>query len=52
MEGHIYDVYSCKFFPSGLIVLSGGMDMTVRIYSVEDGWNARTMKGHKAGKHG
>ena len=41
------DVYKCRFFPSGLVVLSGGMDMTVRIFAVDNGWNARTMVGHK-----
>ena len=50
LEGHIYEVYCSRFFPSGMVVLSGGMDMTVRIFSVEDAWNARTMKGHKARK--
>jgi len=51
LEGHIYEVYCSRFFPSGMVVLSGGMDMTVRVFSVEDAWNARTMKGHKAAVH-
>uniref|UniRef100_A0AC35GVY4 Uncharacterized protein n=1 Tax=Panagrolaimus sp. PS1159 TaxID=55785 RepID=A0AC35GVY4_9BILA len=51
LEGHVMDVYKCRFFPSGLVVLSGGMDMTVRIFSVENGWNARTMIGHKGPIH-
>uniref|UniRef100_A0A914YSR6 Uncharacterized protein n=1 Tax=Panagrolaimus superbus TaxID=310955 RepID=A0A914YSR6_9BILA len=51
LEGHIMDVYKCRFFPSGLVVLSGGIDMAVRVFSVETGWNARTMIGHKGPVH-
>ncbi|KHJ92509.1 WD domain, G-beta repeat protein [Oesophagostomum dentatum] len=30
LKGHVMDVYKCRFFPSGLVVLSGGMDMSVK----------------------
>ncbi|VDM71462.1 unnamed protein product [Strongylus vulgaris] len=40
------DVYKCRFFPSGLVVLSAGMDMSVKVWSVETGQCPRTFKGH------
>uniref|UniRef100_A0A8R1DVU8 WD_REPEATS_REGION domain-containing protein n=1 Tax=Caenorhabditis japonica TaxID=281687 RepID=A0A8R1DVU8_CAEJA len=46
LEGHLMDVYRCMFFPSGLIVLSAGMDMTLRIWAVDTGKCARVLKGH------
>jgi len=46
LDGHYGDVYSCKFFPSGLVVLSGGADMQLKIWSVETGECAQTMIGH------
>ncbi|CAR98684.1 Protein CBG25234 [Caenorhabditis briggsae] len=46
LEGHIMDVYRCMYFPSGLVVLSGGMDMTVKIWGVDSGKCAATLKGH------
>uniref|UniRef100_A0A914E9C7 Uncharacterized protein n=1 Tax=Acrobeloides nanus TaxID=290746 RepID=A0A914E9C7_9BILA len=47
LEGHLLDVLKCRFFPSGLVVLSGGLDMTVRVFSVETGQCARTLMGHR-----
>lgn len=44
------DVYKCRFFPSGLVVLSAGMDMSVRVWSVETGSCPRTFRGHTKGK--
>ncbi|KAG9465125.1 hypothetical protein GDO78_018875 [Eleutherodactylus coqui] len=49
LEGHIYDVNCCTFFPSGMVVLSGGMDAQVKIWSVEDASCPVTFRGHKAG---
>ncbi|VDO28417.1 unnamed protein product [Haemonchus placei] len=46
LKGHVMDVYKCRFFPSGLVVLSAGMDMTVKIWSVDTGLCPRTLKGH------
>uniref|UniRef100_A0A1I7XT02 WD_REPEATS_REGION domain-containing protein n=1 Tax=Heterorhabditis bacteriophora TaxID=37862 RepID=A0A1I7XT02_HETBA len=49
LEGHIMDIYKCRFFPSGMVVLSAGMDLTVRVWSVETGQCVRTFKGHTQG---
>ena len=50
LEGHRGDVYTCRFFPSGVVILSGGADMQLKIWSAETGQCAATMTGHKAGK--
>ncbi|XP_031751960.1 proteasomal ATPase-associated factor 1 isoform X3 [Xenopus tropicalis] len=47
LEGHTRDVFSCKFFPSGQEVLSGGLDSLVKVWSVNDGSCLVTMKGHR-----
>ncbi|CAD6196643.1 unnamed protein product [Caenorhabditis auriculariae] len=47
LKGHAMDVYKCRFFPSGSVALSAGMDMTVRIWAIDNGNCARTLKGHK-----
>ncbi|KAK3596932.1 hypothetical protein CHS0354_002499 [Potamilus streckersoni] len=47
LEGHYGDVYSCKFFPTGIVVLSAGSDMQVKIWSAETGHCAATLIGHK-----
>ncbi|KAI6242966.1 WD domain, G-beta repeat protein [Aphelenchoides fujianensis] len=49
LEGHVLDVNVARFFPSGMVVLSGGMDMSLRIWSVEKGHCARVLTGHTAG---
>ena len=49
MIGHVCDVYACKFFPSGMVVLSGGADMQLKVWSAETGQCAANMIGHKAG---
>lgn len=43
------DVYMCRFFPSGIVVLSGGADLRLKIWSVEDGSCPRTLTGHTRG---
>ncbi|XP_023238754.1 proteasomal ATPase-associated factor 1-like [Centruroides sculpturatus] len=48
LNGHVWDVYSCRFFPSGIVVLSGGADMQLKIWSVETGDCPVTLRGHKA----
>lgn len=48
LEGHLGDVYICRFFPSGIVVLSSGTDMQIKIWSAENGSCPVTMKGHKA----
>ena len=49
-EGHVFDVNCCRFFPSGLVVLSGGMDAQLKIWSAEDASCVVTFKGHKGGE--
>jgi len=49
LEGHYGDVYTCRFFPSGVVVLSGGADTQLKIWSAETGQCAATLIGHSAG---
>ncbi|XP_045195880.1 proteasomal ATPase-associated factor 1-like [Mercenaria mercenaria] len=49
LEGHYGDVYTCRFFPSGIVILSGGADMQLKIWSAETGKCAATLRGHLAG---
>ena len=49
LEGHLSDVYSCRFFPSGVVVLSAGADMQLKIWSAETGKCAANLVGHRAG---
>jgi WD40 repeat protein len=46
LEGHLGEVYSAKLFPTGIVVLSGGADMQVKVWSAKDGSCTGTMKGH------
>ncbi|KAJ2555582.1 hypothetical protein IWW35_000612 [Coemansia sp. RSA 1878] len=46
LEGHIGDITSCVFFPSGQVVLSGATDMQIKIWSACDGTNPVTLVGH------
>ncbi|KAI8520799.1 Proteasomal ATPase-associated factor 1 [Branchiostoma belcheri] len=49
LQGHIGEVNTCRFFPSGVVVLSGGMDSQLKIWSAEDGSCPVTLRGHKGG---
>lgn len=49
LEGHVLDVLSARFFPSGKVVLSASSDMSLRIWSAEDGRCAAVLRGHTAG---
>ena len=49
LSGHYGDVYTCRFFPSGIVVLTGGADTQLKIWSAETGQCAATLTGHKAG---
>ena len=49
LEGHVGDVYRCRFFPSGTVILTGGADTQLKIWSAENGQCAATLTGHKAG---
>ncbi len=48
LSGHISDVNTAKFFPSGIVVLSGGADLRVKIWSVENG-KSPVQLGHLSG---
>ena len=50
LEGHVGDVYTCRFFPSGIVILSGGADLQLKIWSALDGSCPRTLIGHTRGK--
>lgn len=49
LSGHVADVECVKFFPSNKVLLTGGSDMCVKIWSVEDGSCPVTLAGHKRG---
>ncbi|KAJ1671986.1 hypothetical protein GGF38_000384 [Coemansia sp. RSA 25] len=48
LEGHIGDITSCTFFPSGQVVLTGASDLRLRVWSASDGTNPVTLVGHTA----
>lgn len=48
LNGHLDEITSLKFFPSGQVLLSGSTDMKLKIWSLEDGSNPRTFEGHKS----
>ena len=37
MEGHLGEVYTAQLFPSGVVVLSGGSDLRIKIWSASTG---------------
>ncbi|CAG7835716.1 unnamed protein product [Allacma fusca] len=47
LEGHVADIYTCRFFPSGVVILSAGADLCIKIWSAENGQNPVTLKGHR-----
>ncbi|KAJ2909719.1 hypothetical protein GGI21_001601, partial [Coemansia aciculifera] len=48
LEGHLGDITSCTFFPSGQVVLTGASDLSLRVWSASDGTNPVTLIGHTA----
>lgn len=46
LRGHGGPVYKCRFFPSGLVVLSAGSDGSCKIFCAKSGINPVTLKGH------
>ncbi|KAL4147085.1 hypothetical protein PRNP1_010841 [Phytophthora ramorum] len=48
LKGHVADVTSARFFPSSQVVLTGSLDFTLRIWSVQ-GQCAAVLKGHRGG---
>lgn len=51
LDGHIGDVNFCRFFPSGLVVLSGAADLRLKVWSAEDGSSPVTLTGHTYGNY-
>jgi proteasomal ATPase-associated factor 1 len=47
LGGHLIHTTCVKFFASGEVVISAGMDLQLKIWSVVDGSNPRTLMGHK-----
>ncbi|KAK1937884.1 Proteasomal ATPase-associated factor 1 [Phytophthora citrophthora] len=48
LNGHVMDVTSARFFPSSQVLLTGSLDFTLRIWSVQ-GRCAAVLKGHRGG---
>lgn len=48
LVGHISDVNVSKFFPSGIVVVSCGADLRIKIWSIENG-KSPVMLGHLSG---
>ncbi|XP_038207995.1 proteasomal ATPase-associated factor 1 [Zerene cesonia] len=46
LKGHGGPIYKCRFFPSGIVVISAGADGSSRIWSAQSGINPVTLKGH------
>lgn len=46
LDGHLGDIYTCRFFPSGIVVLSAGADMQLKIWSAETGACPVSLVGH------
>ncbi|KAI8969149.1 WD40-repeat-containing domain protein [Mycotypha africana] len=46
LNGHLSDVTTVRFFPSNLVVLTGGADFQLKIWSAINGSNPVTLKGH------
>ena len=44
------DVETCRFFPSGVVILTGGVDMRLKIWSAQDASCPRTLVGHTGGQ--
>lgn len=44
-DAHMSDVTAVQIFPSGAVALSAGLDYTIKIWSLVDGSNPRTMRG-------
>ncbi|XP_022089924.1 proteasomal ATPase-associated factor 1-like [Acanthaster planci] len=49
LKGHFGEVITCRFFPSGIVVLTGGLDRQIKIWSAEDGSCPVTIRGHSGG---
>ncbi|PWN18042.1 hypothetical protein BCV69DRAFT_314886 [Microstroma glucosiphilum] len=47
LTGHVGDVQAASFLPSSLVLLTASSDLTLRLYSAQDGICPRVFKGHK-----
>lgn len=47
LQGHPIYTSKVEFFPSGEVLMSTGADMSIKIWSVIDGSNPRSLVGHK-----
>lgn len=47
LTGHVGDVQAASFLPSSLVLLTASSDLTLRLYSAQDGICPRIFKGHK-----
>ena len=45
--GHVLDVYSIRILPSGVLPITAGADMILRLYTLDDGKLVREYAGHK-----
>ena len=45
-NAHKQELTLTKFFPSGEVLLSGSTDMQLKLWSLKDGFNLRTLMGH------
>ena len=46
LSGHLGEVYSARLFPSGVVVLSTGADMTIQIWNAGTGTCPVSLTGH------
>lgn len=46
LDGHVDHVSVAKFFPSGQAAVSAGIDMRIKIWSLANSSNPRTLEGH------
>ncbi|XP_022130260.2 proteasomal ATPase-associated factor 1 [Pieris rapae] len=46
LKGHGGPIYKCRFFPSGVVLISAGADGSCKIWSAQSGINPVTLKGH------
>ena len=47
LPGHALDVYCIRILPSGILAITGGADMVLRLYTLDDGTLVREYAGHK-----
>lgn len=48
LSGHLGEATTARWFPSGVVALTGGIDMQLRVWSAETGQCAAVLRGHTA----